>query len=109
MTYQNDTTLTCDLCEQSGAILRMVSRSYGQGDDLHVIENVPVIGCPHCGESYLTADTLIEIERIKSQDQTTPTNTLDSVEWHRRWQAGLDREQFFDEVFGPDSSDESQD
>ncbi len=31
---------------------------------------VPVISCPHCGESYLTADTLIEIERIKSQRQT---------------------------------------
>ncbi len=28
---------------------------------LHVIENVPVIGCSHCGESYLTADTLVEI------------------------------------------------
>jgi hypothetical protein len=21
--------------------------------------------CPHCGESYLTAETLLEIERIK--------------------------------------------
>ncbi|KHE90489.1 MAG: type II toxin-antitoxin system MqsA family antitoxin [Candidatus Scalindua rubra] len=30
-----------------------------------VIENVPVITCSHCGESYLTAETLHEIERIK--------------------------------------------
>jgi YgiT-type zinc finger domain-containing protein len=42
-----------------------VTRSYGQGADLLVIENVPVISCPHCGESYLTAETLHEIERIK--------------------------------------------
>ena len=33
--------------------------------DLLVIENVPVVSCPHCGESYLTADTLHEIERLK--------------------------------------------
>jgi len=30
-----------------------------------VIENVPVISCPHCGERYLTADTLHKIESIK--------------------------------------------
>jgi hypothetical protein len=29
------------------------------------MENVPVVVCPHCGESYLTAETLHEIERIK--------------------------------------------
>jgi hypothetical protein len=30
-----------------------------------VIENVPVISCPACGESYLTAATLREIDNIK--------------------------------------------
>jgi len=30
-----------------------------------VIENVPIVSCPHCGESYLTAQTLREIENIK--------------------------------------------
>lgn len=29
------------------------------------IENVPVIRCPHCGESYLAAATLHQIELIK--------------------------------------------
>ncbi|HYP39802.1 MAG TPA: YgiT-type zinc finger protein [Chloroflexia bacterium] len=28
-------------------------------------ENVPVVSCPPCGESYLTAETLHEIELIK--------------------------------------------
>jgi hypothetical protein len=32
---------------------------------LLIIENVPVISCPDCGESYVTAETLHEIERIK--------------------------------------------
>ena len=42
-----------------------MTRSYGKGADLLVIENVPVVVCPSCGESYLTAETLHEIERIK--------------------------------------------
>jgi len=57
--------MVCDNCGKRGARVRHVSRSYGKGGNLLVIENVPVIVCPHCGESYLTADTLHEIERIK--------------------------------------------
>lgn len=30
-----------------------------------MIESVPVVTCPTCGESYLTAETLKEIERIR--------------------------------------------
>ena len=60
-----ETNLICDLCGKPGARIRFVTRSYGKGDDLLVIENIPVVSCPHCGESYLTAETLHEIERIK--------------------------------------------
>lgn len=45
--------------------MRAVTRSYGKGATLLVIEKVPVISCPHCWASYLTAKTLHEIERIK--------------------------------------------
>lgn len=55
----------CDICGKAGAQVRRVSRSYGKGANLFVIENVPIVSCPHCGESYLTAQTLQEIERIK--------------------------------------------
>jgi YgiT-type zinc finger domain-containing protein len=57
--------MTCDICGTSGAQVRSMTRSYGKGANLLVIENVPVVVCPHCGESYLTAETLHEIERIK--------------------------------------------
>ena len=57
----------CDICGKPGARVKFVSRSYGRGANLLVIENVPVVSCPHCGESYLTAETLHEIERIKLQ------------------------------------------
>lgn len=57
--------MTCDICGEDGAYVRRISRSYGSGANLFVIENVPVVICPHCGESYLTAETLHELERIK--------------------------------------------
>ena len=66
---QNE-SIVCDLCGQEGAKIRYVPRSYGKGESLLVIENVPVISCPHCGESYLTAATLHEIERIKLHRQS---------------------------------------
>lgn len=61
----SESRITCDICGKRGARLRHVTRSYGEGKDLFVIENVPVVSCPHCGESYLTAETLHEIERLK--------------------------------------------
>lgn len=57
--------MVCDICGKDGARVRKVARTYGKGRKLLVIENVPVVTCPHCGESYLGADTLHEIERIK--------------------------------------------
>jgi YgiT-type zinc finger domain-containing protein len=58
-------TLVCDICGDTGARIRHVSRSYGTGKDLLVVEEIPMISCPNCGESYFSADTLREIERIK--------------------------------------------
>ncbi|MGJ5675271.1 MAG: type II toxin-antitoxin system MqsA family antitoxin [Nostochopsis sp.] len=57
--------MTCDICGSKEAKIRRITRTYGKGEDLLVIENIPIVSCPHCGESYLTAETLHEIERIK--------------------------------------------
>ena len=62
--------MVCDICGEEGARIRRVTRSYGSGRSLLVIESVPVISCPHCDESYLTAETLHEIERIKIHRQS---------------------------------------
>jgi len=58
--------MICDICGLEGARIRRIARTYGNGDNMLIIENIPIISCPHCGESYLTAETLHEIERIKS-------------------------------------------
>ncbi len=57
--------MLCDICGQEGARIRRVTETYGKGKDLLLIEQVPMISCPNCGESYFTADTLHEVERIR--------------------------------------------
>ena len=58
--------VVCDVCGKKGARVRRMARTYGKGKELLVIENVPVTTCPACGESYMTAEALFEIERIKA-------------------------------------------
>ena len=43
-----------------------MTRSFGKGDRLLVVENIPHVFCPDCAERYFTAGTLREIERIKA-------------------------------------------
>ncbi|MBW4477408.1 MAG: type II toxin-antitoxin system MqsA family antitoxin [Tolypothrix brevis GSE-NOS-MK-07-07A] len=57
--------MLCDICGSKGARIRRITRTYGKCQDVLVIENIPVITCLHCSESYFTAETLHEIERIK--------------------------------------------
>jgi YgiT-type zinc finger domain-containing protein len=58
--------LRCAACSRAGVQQREVTRSFGRGPSLLVIEGIPLWSCPHCGESYFTAQTLHEIERIKT-------------------------------------------
>ena len=58
-------TLICDICGSEEAHIRRVARSYGNGRNLLVIEDIPIVSCSNCGESYITAETMHEIARIK--------------------------------------------
>lgn len=57
--------MLCDICGKGGARIRRIAEPFGKGKDLLLVENVPLVTCPNCGESYFTADTLHEIERIR--------------------------------------------
>jgi YgiT-type zinc finger domain-containing protein len=56
----------CVHCASDMLQLKHVTRSYGKGANLLLIENIPMWSCGHCGESYFTAQTMHEIERIKA-------------------------------------------
>jgi YgiT-type zinc finger domain-containing protein len=57
--------MICEVCGKKGARVRRTTRACGRGLTAFLIEGVPVVACPHCGESYMTAATLQEIERIR--------------------------------------------
>ena len=57
--------MVCDICGKDGARIRRITHSCGRGRSAFLIENVPLVACPSCGESYFTAETLKEIERIR--------------------------------------------
>ena len=67
-------TLVCDVCGEAGARVRRLTRSYGSRANLLVIEDVPVVSCPNCGESYLTAETLYELDRLKAHRRSLASN-----------------------------------
>ena len=71
--------MICDSCGKKGAMIKRLSRSYGKDKEMVVIENVPVVVCPHCGESYMTAETLREIERLKLHKGHLKTKRLAPV------------------------------
>ncbi len=72
----SDPTIVCSFCGRRGITTRLVTRSYGQGKDLLVIEGVPLLTCPHCRESYYTVETLHEIERIRLHRRSLATPKL---------------------------------
>ena len=57
--------LNCDVCGKPGVRAGHITRTYGKGKKTLLIENVPILSCPHCRQSYFTAATMHEIERIK--------------------------------------------
>jgi len=62
--------MKCENCGSDEAAVQHLSRSYGKGEKLLLIQNVPVVSCPACGASYLTAQTMREVGRIKKDAKT---------------------------------------
>jgi YgiT-type zinc finger domain-containing protein len=57
--------MICDICGNDKAQIRRVAETYGKEKNLLIIENIPMVSCPDCGQSYFAAETLHEIERIR--------------------------------------------
>ena len=59
--------MICDLCGKVGARIQRVTKAYGKGKDLLVIENIPVVRCRECHDSYYTAETLKKLDRFRAE------------------------------------------
>jgi YgiT-type zinc finger domain-containing protein len=70
--------MKCAICGKEGVRVRHVARTCRVAKSSFLLEDVPSVTCPACGESYLTAETLKEIERIRlhwrqlAVDKTVP-------------------------------------
>ena len=72
--------ITCDVCGKQSAHERNATRTFGKGADMFVVEDIPYVQCPHCGERYFSAQTLLELENIKANRNTlTRKRTLPFV------------------------------
>ena len=65
--------MICDICGKKGARICKVTETYGKGKNLMIIENIPLVNCHHCGESYFTSEILHEIERIRLHHKSFAT------------------------------------
>jgi YgiT-type zinc finger domain-containing protein len=57
--------MQCELCGVQAAAIKKTTKSFGRGEKLVVIENIPIVHCSRCHESYLTADTARTLDRIR--------------------------------------------
>ena len=62
--------MNCQICGKKTASIKKVTKSFGRGHSLVVIEDIPVLSCSNCHESYITADTAREIDRIRKNRVT---------------------------------------
>ena len=54
----------CSFCGEQAARLHLKTQTFGQGDRMIVIENVPTYVCDNCHESYITAEVSRAIDEI---------------------------------------------
>ncbi len=62
--------MNCEICGKKTASIKKVTKSFGRGHSLVVIEDIPVLSCSNCHESYITADTARELDRIRKNRVT---------------------------------------
>jgi YgiT-type zinc finger domain-containing protein len=71
---EKETKLTiCDICGVKAA--RVVNRPQilGRGERMMLVENVPVIACKNCGESYMTSATMHKLDDLRLKQNVKPT------------------------------------
>lgn len=62
--------MKCEHCGSDTAVLKKATKSFGHGENLVVIEKIPVVRCPSCHDTYFTADTARELDRIRKNPRS---------------------------------------
>jgi YgiT-type zinc finger domain-containing protein len=62
--------IVCHICDKKTALEARMDKVFGKGEKKVLIENIPVIHCSNCRESYLTDATMRQLDEIR-QNSTT--------------------------------------
>ena len=82
MNNGNTELLICDICGKKNARLVRRPQVFGRGKDMQLVDNVPVIACKNCGESYMTSATMHKLDEIRLRKKgTTPERKIEVAEF----------------------------
>lgn len=74
--------MLCDYCGKNGAKLRYKTQVCGPKKDKCLVDEVPVISCSHCHQTYMTAQTAKTLDRLGQQrKELARPQTLDVIEF----------------------------
>ena len=72
----NQTSVQCSLCGQFTARAVQRPQIVGKGEQMVIVENVPMLSCRHCGHDYFSLEVArrLDVIRAKPQEITTRKN-----------------------------------
>ena len=74
--------MICDYCGKDGAKLRYKTQVCGPKNDKFLVDKVPVVRCPHCHQTYMTAQTAKTLDQLVQQRrELARPQTLDVIEF----------------------------
>lgn len=62
--------IVCDICGVQSARVVKRPQVLGRGERMMLVDNVPVISCKNCGESYMTSDTMHKLDEIRVKQKS---------------------------------------
>ena len=63
----------CDICGVKSARTVKRPQVLGRGARMVLVDNVPVIACKNCGESYMTSATMHKLDEIRAKQKEKST------------------------------------
>ncbi len=71
----------CDIYGKEGARVRKVAKTYGKGEDIFVIENVPAEVCVKCGEKTYSPEVTDERFEHIIPDHPEMSDQIDNIKY----------------------------
>ncbi len=60
-----DFQVACDHCPNGILRPTRIRTAFWRGDSLIVVQNIPAMVCPDCGEEYVADPTVVQLDRMR--------------------------------------------